>query len=166
VGDLVQLRIGPRRGLRRATSSRIWYQRGCAFEQRDPEAAIAAYRRAIAGMPSLADAHCNLGRLLHDRGEVAAAEACYRRSLALAPDIALFHYNLGVALEDGGRADDAIACYERALALAPSFADAHFNLARQLERVARATADELALRRAVRHLATYRQLVRSSGTTI
>jgi tetratricopeptide (TPR) repeat protein len=160
VGEIVSIAVGPRRGMRRATSARVWFQRGFALEQRDPAAAIAAYERAIAGLPSHADAHCNLGRLRHDRGELDRAETCYRRALALAPDVALYHYNLGVALEDRSRTDDAIACYEHAIALDPQLADAHWNLARQLERRARAAADDLTLRRAVRHLASYRQLVR------
>ena len=154
VGDLLRIPIGNRRGMRRATSARAWYQRGIALEARDPRGAMQAYRRAIAGLPSLADAHCNLGRLLHDGGELAAAEACYRRALALAPAIALFHFNLGVALEDRGCASEAIASYEHALALDPAFADAHFNLARQLEH-----AGDLC--GTVRHLTRYRQLVRT-----
>lgn len=163
MGELLYFRVGPRRGLRRATSARTWYQRGCALEAADPGAAIVAYRRALAGQSSLADAHNNLGRLLHDRGELAEAEACYRRAIAVDADLALYHFNLGVALEDRGASDDAMASYERALALEPGLADAHFNLARQLEQVGRKTDDELALRRAVRHLARYRALVRSSG---
>jgi tetratricopeptide (TPR) repeat protein len=164
VGDIVHIgdRIGARRGVRRATSARTWYEIGVALEVRDPSAAIHAYRRAIAGLPSLADAHNNLGRLLHDRGDVELAAACYQRALAIAPDVALYRYNLGVALEDRGSADEAVACYEEALARDPALADAHFNLARQLERRGRSSGDELALRRAVRHLARYRVLARSA----
>jgi tetratricopeptide (TPR) repeat protein len=149
--------------MRRATSALAWYERGVALERTDAEAAIAAYRRAIAGRPDLADAHNNLGRIHHDRGEVAVAEACYRRAMERAPDVALYHFNLGVALEDQGRGDDAVAAYQQALALDPQLADAHYNLARQLEHRARASADELLLRRAVRHLRQYRDLARASG---
>jgi tetratricopeptide (TPR) repeat protein len=160
VTEIVRIAIGPRRGMRRATPARAWYERGFALEARDPEGAMVAYRRAIAGLPSLADAHNNLGRLHHERGELEAAEACYRRALAIAPDLALYAFNLGVVLEDRGSTAEAIAFYEQALAQDPSFADAHYNLARQLERGARATADDVSLRRAVRHLTSYRQLVR------
>src|SRR5262249_25083514 len=68
VGDLLFFSIGPRRGLRRGTRATDWYEQGCALEARDPAAAMAAYRRAIAGLPELANAHNNLGRLHHDRG--------------------------------------------------------------------------------------------------
>jgi tetratricopeptide (TPR) repeat protein len=161
VGDLVSFSIGPRRGLRRATSALTWLERGYALELGDPSAAIAAYRRAIAGRPDLADAHNNLGRLLHDQGDLAGAEACYRRAIARDPAIALYWFNLGVALDDRGAHGDAIAAYERAITIESALADAHFNLARLYEQVARSANDEIMLRRAVRHLAVYRHLLRA-----
>src|SRR6478609_6510953 len=48
-------------------------------------AALAAYRQAIAGEPGLADAHLNLGRLLHEQGKTGEAERCYREALAARP---------------------------------------------------------------------------------
>ncbi|MBL0216325.1 MAG: tetratricopeptide repeat protein [Myxococcales bacterium] len=56
---------------------------------------------------------------------------------------------------------EAIAAYEHAIACDPALADAHWNLARLLELVGRRTADELVLRRAVRHLVRYRDLARA-----
>ena len=163
MGDLVSLKLGPRRGMRRATSALAWYERGLSLEATDPAAAMTAYARAIAGRPDLADAHCNLGRLHHDRGELALAEACYRRALAADDGVALYAFNLGVVLEDTGRPDEAIAAYERALAIDPYLADAHYNLARQIELAARSCGDDALLRRAVRHLHQYRELVRITG---
>lgn len=163
VGDLVFLQLGPRKGMRKGTSALAWYDRGCALESTDPEAAIVAYRRALAGQPDLADAHNNLGRLLHDRGELAAAEAHYRLALCGHRYIALYWFNLGVVIEDLGRSAEAIDAYERALAIDPQLADAHYNLARQIEQVARRADDEVMLRRAVRHLKQYRALARASG---
>jgi tetratricopeptide (TPR) repeat protein len=163
VGDLVFFTLGPRRGMRKGTSAVTWYERGCALEATDPTAAIAAYERALAGQPDLADAHNNLGRLLHDRGELAAAESHYRLALCSGRYIALYWFNLGVVLEDLGRSGEAIDAYERALAIDIQLADAHFNLARQIERAARRADDEIMLRRAVRHLKQYRDLSRASG---
>lgn len=166
MGDLVflTLPVGSRRcGMRKGTSAVVWYERGCELEASDPEAAIVAYRRALAGRPDLADAHNNLGRLLHDRGELVAAEAHYRLALCARRYIALYWFNLGVVLEDLGRNAEAIDAYERALAIDALLADAHFNLARQIERVARLADDEVMLRRAVRHLKQYRELSRASG---
>jgi tetratricopeptide (TPR) repeat protein len=150
-----------RRGCIRATSALEWYERGCALEASDPDAAMAAYGRALAGRPDLADAYNNLGRLHHDRGALADAEACYRLAISVTSEIALYWFNLGVVLEDSQRAAEAIAAYERALVLDSRMADAHFNLARQLELAGRQGSDELVMRRAVRHLKRYRDLVRT-----
>jgi Tfp pilus assembly protein PilF len=149
--------------MRKGTSAVTWYQRGCELETTDANAAIGAYERALAGQPDLADAHNNLGRLLHDRGELAAAESHYRLALCSGRYIALYWFNLGVVLEDLGRSAEAMDAYERALAIDTQLADAHFNLARQIERVARKCDDEIMLRRAVRHLKQYRELSRASG---
>jgi tetratricopeptide (TPR) repeat protein len=163
VGDLLFLTLGPRRGMRKAPSSRAWYERGCELEATDVDGAMDAYRRAVRGRPDLADAHNNLGRLLHDRGELVAAEGHYRLALCERRYMALYWFNLGVVLEDQRRHAEAIDAYERALAIDIELADAHFNLARQIERIARAADDEVMLRRAVRHLKQYRELSRASG---
>lgn len=149
--------------MRKGTSALDWYERGCALEGSDPDAAVHAYQRALAGQPDLADAHNNLGRLLHDRGDLAGAESSYRLALCIDSRVALYWFNLGVVLEDLGRAAEAISAYERALAIDALFADAHFNLARQIERAALSAGDEVLLRRAVRHLKQYRDLSRASG---
>lgn len=121
---------------------------------------MAAYGRALASRPDLSDAHNNLGRLHHDRGELGDAEACYRLAICGAPEVGLYWFNLGVVVEDRGRSAEAIAAYERAIRLGPAAveADAHYNLARLLELSGRRAGDELVLRRAVRHLVRYRDL--------
>lgn len=166
VGDLVSFHFGPRRGMRKATSALAYYERGLALEGHDVPGALAAYERALAGRPDFADAHNNMGRLLHDRGtpaDVAAAESSYRLALCVDDRVALYWFNLGVVLEDQSRIAEAIAAYEQALALDATLADAHFNLARQIELIARQAGDEVMLRRAVRHLKTYRELSRAHG---
>ncbi len=128
-----------------------WYEAGVDLESEDPDGAAAAYGQAIALDPALADAHLNLGRLLHEQGDLAAAEGHYRLALTLYPDDALAAYNLGVALQDQERPHDAAAAYEQALALEPKLADAHFNLSGIYERLGDKTA-------AFRHLRTYSAL--------
>lgn len=167
MGDLVRLQLGARRGFRRGTSATAFYQEGCAREASDPVAAAHCYERALAGRPDLADAHNNLGRVHHEsgaQGGLAVAEAHYRLAICGAPEVALYWFNLGVAVEDQGRTSEAIAAYERALSIDGGLADAHFNLARLLELVASKLGrgeDELALRRAMRHLVSYRKLSRT-----
>ncbi|HEX8113589.1 MAG TPA: tetratricopeptide repeat protein [Kofleriaceae bacterium] len=167
-------RPGSRCGLRRGTSATRWYELGCRLEASEPARAIAAYERAVAGCPGFADAHNNLGRLLHDAGSLGAAESSYRLAICADPGIALYWFNLGVAVEDQGRRAEAIAAYERAIEISErseaagggdpaGVADAHYNLARLLELTGRRTGDELMLRRAVRHLLRYRELTRRNA---
>ena len=99
---------------------------------------MAAYRRALEIDPGLADAHVNLGRLLHEQGETAEAERHYRQALAARPDDATAAFNLGVALQDLGRLREAADAYEAALAVDRTLADAHYNLAGDLRRAGRA----------------------------
>ena len=129
-----------------------WYDLGCDLEAVAPAEARDAYRRAVALDPHHADAHVNLGRLLHEAGEVAAAENHYRIALAETPTHATAAFNLGVALEDQGRNGEAVAAYERVVAADPRHADAHFNLSRLHEKAGRKPE-------ALRHLAAYRNLV-------
>jgi tetratricopeptide (TPR) repeat protein len=128
-----------------------WYEHGVELEAGDAAAAMAAYRRALAIDPDLADAHLNLGRLLHEGGDPARAETHYRRALAIDPGDALAAYNLGVALQDRQQPREAAAAYEQAIALDPTLADAHFNLSGIYEQLGEKAA-------AFRHLRTYRSL--------
>src|SRR5262249_25516642 len=127
------------------------FRLGCDLEPVDLERALDAYRQAVALAPDHADAHLNLGRLLHESGRVSEAEARYRRALEARPDDATAAFNLGVALEDLRRPHVAAAAYERALASDPACADAHFNLARLWERLGQP-------HKALRHLQVYRQI--------
>lgn len=128
-----------------------WYERGYFLEEDSPEEAMAAYRQALELEPGLADAHLNLGRLLHERGQTADAERHYRHALAARPEDATAAYNLGVALQDLGRLKDAAQAYEAALELDRTLADAHYNLAGLYEKLGEPEA-------AFRHLRTYRTM--------
>ena len=128
-----------------------WFERAVAIEASDPEAACAAYRRAIEADRDHRDAYVNLGRLLHERGRHAEAALVYRQAIDRFSDDAMLRFNLGVLQEDAGERDAAIACYRAALALAPDLADAHFNLARLFE----AGGQQ---RDALRHWSAFRKL--------
>jgi tetratricopeptide (TPR) repeat protein len=128
-----------------------WYDLACEVESTDPAAAKHAYEQAIALDPTHADAHVNLGRLLHELGAPAAAEPHYRAAIAAVPEHDTAAFNLGVALEDLGRPHDAIEAYERALSLDADNADAHYNLAGLYER----GGDKAS---ALRHLREYKNL--------
>src|SRR5437016_4202314 len=110
-----------------------------------------AYRRALELDAHHADAHVNLGRLLHEQGLVEEAERHYRLALRESPEHATAAFNLGIALEDLGRPADAIDAYRAALATDPRLADAHYNVARLYEKAGKKAA-------ALRHLSSYRRL--------
>ena len=129
------------------------YQRAYELENSDPEAALAGYRRAVALDGNHADAHVNLGRMLHDRGELPEAEKHYRAGLAARPDDVIAAFNLGVALEDLGQLEKAVDAYRCAIAIDVGLADAYYNLSRVCERLGRRAE-------ALRYLKDYRRLTR------
>ncbi len=135
-----------------------WFELALELEAYAPAEAVGAYERVLERDAEHADAHLNLGRLLHETGRLERAEFHYRRALESRPDDATAAFNLGVVLEDGERWDDAIGAYRGALELEPSLADAHYNLARLLE-VRGARQEALA------HLRSYRALTRRRGTS-
>src|SRR5438046_716968 len=112
---------------------------------------LVAARRAPELDAHPADAHVNLGRLLHEQGLVEEAERHYRLALRESPEHATAAFNLGIALEDLGRPADAIDAYRAALATDPRLADAHYNVARLYEKAGKKAA-------ALRHLSSYRRL--------
>jgi tetratricopeptide (TPR) repeat protein len=131
-----------------------WYERGCELEPDNPLGAIDAYRHTLARNPHHADAHINLGRLLHCAGNASDAARHYRTALQARPTSATAAFNLGVALEDLDQQDAAIDAYECASILDPEFPDPHFNLAALCE----ARGDTQA---ALRHLREYKELIRT-----
>jgi tetratricopeptide (TPR) repeat protein len=128
-----------------------FYQLGCSLEDGAPEAARVAYQNVLAIDPDHGDAHVNLGRLMHESGDLEFAEEHYRAALLLRPNDATAFFNLGVVLEDRGRPEAAVETYEAALRVDPAHADAHFNAARLHDMAGRYEA-------ALRHLRAYRNL--------
>jgi tetratricopeptide (TPR) repeat protein len=133
-----------------ALSADDWYRLGCDVEASSPADARDAYRRAVELEPHHADAHVNLGRLLHEEGKTGAAEVHYRIALTSKPKHAAAAFNLGVALEDRGHLKEAAESYERALASDPDMADAHYNLGLLYEKLGKGPA-------AIRHLSAYKK---------
>lgn len=129
------------------------FERGSSLESLSVERAIDAYRTAIAHDPVHSHAYVNLGRLLHERGELVAAAEVYGQALQQGIRDATLSFNLGVLEEDRRQPEAAIAAYRQALDIAPDFADAHFNLARLCE------AHGMQ-REALRHWNAYRKLAR------
>jgi tetratricopeptide (TPR) repeat protein len=141
-------------------SSSDWYRLGLDLESVSAVTeAKAAYRKAIALQPNKAEAHINLGRLLHEQGLIEEAEFHYRLAMEAQPEDATAPFNLGIALEDLCRMDEAAEAYRRAIEVDPDFADAHYNLAHLYERSSERAA-------AIRHLARYKALTKDAGNGI
>jgi tetratricopeptide (TPR) repeat protein len=148
--------VAPLRPLVRKSTSQLdadgWYEVGCETELSLRARAIEAYRKALGLAPDHPHANINLGRLLHEAGELEEAEEHYRRALGTHRKDETAAFNLGTVLEDQGKVQAAIDAYQRAIAADPRFPDAHFNLARLYEQCGRPVD-------ALRHLKAYRTLV-------
>jgi tetratricopeptide (TPR) repeat protein len=127
------------------------FEAAVALEAESPQRALEAYSDVLAANPHHADAHLNLGRLLHHQRALREAEAHYVAALVVRPTDVTATFNLAVVLEDLGRADEAIVRYREAIELDPGCVDAYFNLARLYEQ----KGEKLA---AIRHLKDYRRL--------
>lgn len=129
-----------------------WLELGEELETHAPAQARRAYEKVLQLDPQHASALGNLGRLLHDEGQLEAAVVHYRRALeASGGEDAVVAFNLGLALEDLGRDRAASDAYNAALAIDPGLADAHLNLSQVYERL----GDRIS---ALRHLKSYRAL--------
>jgi tetratricopeptide (TPR) repeat protein len=112
------------------------------------DAAIDAFRRALAGRPAFQKASNNLILALVQNGRGADAQAEARALVAAAPDDPNRQFTLGLALADQDVAE-AIAAFRRALALAPRHTLARYNLALVLQRADRLAEARTELERAI-----------------
>lgn len=115
--------------------ARGWYERARELEGagQDREGVVDAYERALQIDPELLDAHIDLGRYLHERGDLEGARRRYRDALDVDPASVTARFNAGVVAEDLGEVDQALAAYTETLAVDPTYADAYYNLARLYE---------------------------------
>jgi tetratricopeptide (TPR) repeat protein len=137
---------------RAEAASQDWFSQALALENSDPDAALNAYRQAVAAEPDNAPAWSNWGRLLHESGRTQEAADVYQRARQSAGRDSLLLFNHGVLLEDLGDAAAALQAYQSALEEDPEFADCHYNLARLYESMGKP-------QHAIRHLGQYRRLV-------
>jgi hypothetical protein len=130
-----------------------WMSRAQVLEERDPVAAIDAYRRSLRLRPDCTEGWINLGRLFAESSDADAARDCFKSALELDPAEATAYYNLGVLAQDAGKEGEAIELYRRALELDPHLAEAHYNLATLFDQAGDS-------RSAIRHINEYRKLTK------
>jgi len=121
-------------------------------DERDLDAAAAAYRRAALFNPQLVPAIVNLANIHYERDELVEAEALYEKAIRLDVECFEAYFNLGNIHHDLARYPEAVHAYRDALAINPAYPEAHFYLAVTLEKLGR-SADAKAHWREYRTLA-------------
>lgn len=95
----------------------------------DTNAAIDAYRKAVAGAPERASLQHNLATLYEAGGHAKEAERLYRAAIDLDPGQLPARHGLGHLLLGQGRYPEAAQAIEQLVALDSTHADAYVNLA-------------------------------------
>lgn len=86
------------------------------------------YRSMIASYGDNAEAYCNLGLILQNKGDVFEAELVYKKAISISPDFPEAYNNLGLLYMAQGNLAEAEAAYRKAIAANPTFALAFYNL--------------------------------------
>ncbi|HEY2970313.1 MAG TPA: tetratricopeptide repeat protein [Casimicrobiaceae bacterium] len=118
-----------------------WTVLGLSLEATEPDAALAAWQKAVALAPQQPEAHFRIGDFHRRRGEHGAAIAAYEAALATGSTHPVLLNNIGLALQLEGRLEDAERYYRLALQQQPGLVEANANLAdllRLLQRPAEA----------------------------
>ncbi|MBC2666822.1 tetratricopeptide repeat protein [Novosphingobium flavum] len=116
---------------------------------RRPIEGEAAFRRAIALEPAIADGYNNLGNALKDQFCFDEACVAYRAAIHRRQDYHEAWNNLGTALQALENYGEALAAYDTALALKGDYADALNNRATALQEMDRLAEAEAGFRRAL-----------------
>jgi tetratricopeptide (TPR) repeat protein len=135
-------------------SAQEWHDLGEDLEATSPAESIAAYQRALELDPASAATCLNLGRLLHEQGDLDAAEQLYRDALRHTGGDVTAAFNLAVVLQDAARWREAAGAYHAVLELDPTYADAYYNLAAVYEYLGDSTV-------AFQNLQAYRRLTKA-----
>ena len=102
------------------------FEDGMALHQAGQLAkAEAAYQSAVTANGEFAEAHLNLGVVLHAQENFDAALGPIRRALTLNPAMAEAHYALAAVYQDQDNPEDAAAGFTQALTIDPDFILAH-----------------------------------------
>lgn len=107
------------------------------------------WRMAIEADPRFAQAHYNLGVLVHGLERWTQAQDAYRRALAIRPEYLDAHNNLCALLKTCGRFSDAEQACRQALSLLPDQPVLLHNLGTVLVELGRLAEAEAAYRRAL-----------------
>lgn len=105
----------------------LWKILGVALARQGKDA-LPALRKTVELLPQDAEARCNLGAALHDRGQWGEALESLRRALELQPSNVEAMVDAANSLRALGRPAESVPLYRQALQLDPRHAEAHNNL--------------------------------------
>ncbi|HEX4006675.1 MAG TPA: tetratricopeptide repeat protein [Acidobacteriaceae bacterium] len=114
-------------------------------DKKNYDAAVPAWKQAVALDPDDPRAHNNLGIALAGSGKMGDAVAEYQKSLALNGNSSQTENNLGSALAEEGNLEGARQHFENALRINPDNASAEVNLGNALSAEGGHTQDAIAL---------------------
>ncbi len=101
-------------------------------DKKQYDAAVPAWKQALALAPEDPRGHNNLGIALVATGKFDEAVVEYRKSLELNPSSSQTHNNLGSALAEMGRVDEALPEFQKSVELNPDNGAARVNLGNAL----------------------------------
>lgn len=102
------------------------------LQHNHPDLAERHYRRALAIHPRHAEACCNLGGVLKDRGKLEEAEGWLTQAIRHRPNLAPAYYNLGMICIGQSRWAEAAGYFRRSLVCLPTQSDAQYWLGNAL----------------------------------
>ncbi len=134
-GSFTDVAVSARRALAlNATDADAWVVLGLGLEAAEPEAALAAWQKAVALAPANPEAHFRMGDFHRRRRDHAAAVVSYRAALAAGADHPVLFNNLALALQEQGQTSEAERWYRKAIEQQPGLAEASANLGDLLTR--------------------------------
>jgi protein O-GlcNAc transferase len=99
------------------------------IQQKQFNAAVESYRRAITINPDFVDAYINLGSALVELKQLEEAIKHYNCAIEIKPDCTLAYMNRGLVLKQLKQFEAAVSSYDRAIMINPQYAEAYFNRA-------------------------------------
>ena len=110
-------------------SASLFNIKGAAHaELKQTDLAISSYKSVVKIQPNLAEAHFNLGSILHEKLQFEEAIFAYKTALKFKPELYAAYFNLGNIYKDIDKIDAAIDCYHSVIRLSPNHAEALFAM--------------------------------------
>jgi tetratricopeptide (TPR) repeat protein len=98
------------------------------YHRREPGAAEAEFRQALATRPGFAEAYNNLGLALSDQGKRDEAVAAFKKAIELLPDAPESYNNLGCLFKVKKDYQQAVEYFNQAIAKRADYSPGYYNL--------------------------------------